>query len=44
MIEDQSTLIVVDRVYMQRKKGVHYCNQRTDACTMHIHVTMNSMF
>ena len=21
---------------MQRKKGVHYCNQRTDACKMHV--------
>ena len=27
---------------MQRKKGVHYCNQRTDACKMHIHVPMYS--
>ena len=29
---------------MQRKKRIHYYNQRTDACKMHIHVLMNIMF
>ena len=31
--EGLSVLLVYDSKYMPRKKGICYCNQRTDACS-----------
>ena len=42
--EGPSVLTVWNNKYIQGKKGICYCIQRTDVCKMHIHVPMNSMF
>ena len=41
--EGPSILTVQNSKYMQRKKGICYCIQWTDACKMHVHVLVSSM-